>query len=242
MTGNHRTIFLYVVWMPVAAGCTTTDLGPRTMSVRYISALVQIDRPETTKERYGSTVTIKPEPDNKYVYEDGLFSGVFYVTSSRINFTLRNKTDHSIKIVWDEAVFIEVDGQSGRVAHEGVKYTDRSASQPPSVIPGGTSLTDFVLPTNRVYYRQGSYSGYYSNPGGWEELDLVLLPESRQIAANDYLAAVAAFASEAKNNKGKRFGLLLPLEIEGVVNEYTFWFEIQKVLVCCDESHSRFAV
>jgi hypothetical protein len=209
----------------LAAGCATTGLGGRTVTATYSFALVQIDRPEATKERYGAVVTIKPEPDNKYVYEDGLFSGLFFVTASRINFTITNKTDHSIKIIWDEAAFIDLDGQSGRVAHEGVKYADRNASQPPSVIPGGRSLTDFVLPTGRVYYREGYYSRYSSIPGGWEELPLVL-PASRRIAAGDS-TLVDAFTSEVSKNKGKRFGLLLPLEIEAVVNEYTFWFEVQ---------------
>ena len=230
MRENDRgSIFLCAVWALLAAGCATTGLGSRTMVAKYSSALVQIDRPEATKERYGSVVTIKPEPDNKYVYEDGLFPGIFYVTDSRINFTLTNKTDHSIKIVWDEAAFIDLDGQSGRVAHTGVKYVDRNASQPPSVIPGRTSLTDFVLPTDRVYYREGYYGRYYSSPGGWEELPLVL-PGSRQIASVDS-TAVQTFRSEVEKNKGKRFGLLLPLEIEGVVSEYTFWFQVQDVSV-----------
>lgn len=182
-----------------------------------------------SQERYGSVITIKPEANNKYVYEDGLFSGLFYVTNSRINFTLTNKTGHSIKIIWDEGAFIEVDGQTGRLANEGVKYVDRNASQPPSVIPASRSLTDFILPTNRVYYQKGYYGRYYSNPGGWEELPLIL-PASRQIASGDS-TAVSVFASEAQKNKGKRLGLLLPLEIEGVVNEYTFWFEVQEVFV-----------
>jgi hypothetical protein len=220
-------IFLFGLSIVIVAGCA--GIANRFVTASYSSALVQIDRPEATKEQYGSVVTIKPEPDNKYVYEDGLFSGIFYVTNSRINFTLTNKTDHSIKIVWDEAAFIDMDGQSGRVAHAGVKYVDRNASQPPSVIPGGRSITDFVLPTERVYYREGYYGQYYSSPGGWEELPLVL-PALRSIAGSDS-AAVHAFASEAEANKGKRFGLLLPLEIEGVVNEYTFWFEVQDVSV-----------
>jgi len=171
------------------------------------------DRPEATKERYGSVVTIKAEPDNKYVYEDGLFSGLFYVNTSRTNFTTTNKTDNSIKIIWDEAAFISTDGQPGRVAHEGVDYGDRDASQPPSVIPGGSSLTDFIRPISGVNY--------------WSPL---ILPTQLWVAYGES-ASVDAFASEARKNKGKRFGLLLPLEIEGIVNDYTFWFEVQEVSV-----------
>jgi len=208
----------------LAVGCAA-GLGQRAVGAVYRSALVQIDRPEATRERYGAVVTIRPEPDNKYVYEDGLFSGVFFVTSSRINFTITNKTDHSIKIVWDEAAFIETDGTSNRVAHQGVKYADRNASQPATVVPRGTSITDFVLPTSRVYYREGYYGKYYSSPGGWRELDLVQ-PALCLVSPGDS-TAVRGFRSQAEANIGKRFGLLLPLEIQGVVNEYTFWFQVQ---------------
>lgn len=222
--GRWCGIVLLVV---VAAGCAT--MMSRSLVANYTSALVQIDRPEATRERYGQVVTIKPESDNKYSYEDGLFSGIFYASDSRINFSITNKTDHSIKIVWDEAAFIETSGQSGRLAHAGVKYVDRNASQPPSVIPAHGTLTDFVLPTDRVYYREGYYGQYYSNPGGWEEMSL-LLPSSQRIPASDS-SAVQVFKTEVERNRGKRFGLLLSLEIEGVVNEYTFWFEVQEATV-----------
>lgn len=222
---------------PTALPKTAPTALPKTATARYSCALVQIDRPEAMKERYGPVVTIQQEPENKYVYEDGLFAGVFCVMNSRVTFVITNKTEHSIKIVWDQAAFIEVGGESGRLAHHGVKYADRNASQPSSVIPRGSSLSDFVLPTNRIYYRQGSFGRYYSSPGGWEELPLVL-PASRSIADGD-AGAAEAFASEATTNKGKRFGVLLPFEIQGVLNEYTFWFEVQEASVILPASAQR---
>ena len=225
---RHIVRFCVVcVFSVLAVGCAT--LISRNLTATYTSALVQIDRPDATRERYGQVVTIRPEPENKYFYEDGLFSGIFYVTQSRINFAFTNKTDHSIKIIWDEAAFIDLDGQSGRVSHEGVKYADRNASQPPSVIPAHGTLTDFVLPTDRVYYREGYYSQYLSIPSGWEEVGIVL-PGLRRVPGSDS-TAVETFRAEVQKNTGKRFGLLLPLEIEGVLNEYTFWFEVQNASV-----------
>jgi len=198
-------------------------------SATYTSALVQVDRPQENRDRYGEVVTVKPAEGSKYLYEDQLLSAVFYVTQNRINFQFQNKTDHSLKIIWDETAFIDQTGKSGRVAHQGVKYVDRNASQPPSVVPAHGTLEDFVLPTDRVYYREGYYGQYFSNPGGWEELGL-LQPSSGLLASND-TTSLAEFRSLASSNKGKRFGLLMPIEIEGVANEYTFWFEIQNVSV-----------
>ncbi len=226
---NNNLSFILTCFLCTVTAMGCGGIGSRLVRAYYSSALVEVDRQETTKEHYGSEVTIKPGPDKSFVYEDGLFNGQFYVTSSRINFTLTNKTDRSIKIIWDEAAFIDMEGQSGRVTHEGVKYIDRNASQPPSVVPSEKSLTDFVVPTERVYYREGYYSQYFSTPGGWEESSLIL-PGSRNIISGDS-AAVNAWTKEIVVNKGKRFGLLLPLEIEGIVNEYTFWFEVQDVSV-----------
>ena len=214
---NQRFASLALV-LAAFSGCTTVMTN---MAASYNSALVQIDRPEATKERYGAVVTIRPESGNKYVYEDGLFRGIFYATSSRINFEITNKTDHSLKIIWNEAAFIDVNGQSDRVAHSGVKYADVSGPQPPSVVPRQTSLSDFALPSDRIYYRSGpSYEG-----GGWKELGLVL-PTSDKVVAADSVG-VRTFRAKVESNKGRRFGLLLPIEIEGVVNEYTFWFKVQ---------------
>lgn len=39
--------------------------------------------------------------------------------------------------------------------------------------------------------------------------------------------AVSDLRREAEGMVGKRMGVLVPLEIEGVTNEYTFWFEIK---------------
>ena len=229
-------IFLPISFIAfLAVGClpaTTTQSSVPTERAKvinvdligeYRSALVQIDRPKETQNRYGSVVTIKPETDNKYTYEDGLFFGVFYVLDASIHFVLTNKMDHSIKIIWDEAAFIDMEGQSGRVMHTGVKYADRNAPQPPSVIPKQSTLTDNVVPTNNVYYD--------NDYGDWKERGIVQPDERRFVDSDSSLTLTNAYKLIAERNKGRRFGLLLPLEIEGVVNEYTFWFEVQEVSV-----------
>jgi hypothetical protein len=232
MTNTARnfwmTLAIVAAWLQME-GCATAGLGRRTMVALYGSALSNVDRPQTTKDRYGAGEDILPLSGDRYVFEDSLLSATLGVAKSRVNFSIRNKSDHSLKLVWDEAVFIETDGQTGRVAHSGVKYVDRNESQPSSVIPAGSSLSDFVLPTNRIYYREGIYRAYYSNPGGWEELPLVL-PAMKQMSPGDS-AAARQFSRGANLNEGKRFGVVLPLEVDGALNEYTFWFEIRKVAV-----------
>jgi len=219
---KHIRINALVVFLLLAiGGCATLGMKFDRYEAVYQCPLVQIDRPDATKERWGAVTTIVPASDSRYAYEDGLFSGEFYAAGSRVHLQLRNKTDHSMKIIWDEAAFIDLDGQSKRVVHAGAKYADMNVVQPPSVVPAHGVLTDFVLPTDRVKWQEG----YYSQPGSWEEGGL-MYPDNWVESAGDSTLTQASI-SLASRNIGKRFGLLMPVQIEGVVNEYTFWFEVR---------------
>ena len=149
--------------------------------------------------------------------------------SISIPFWITNKTEHSVKLVWDEATFIGVGGLIEKVMHAGIKYADRNGLQPPSVIPAGQTYVDAAYPNDRVYFREGYYGTYYSSPGGWEHLSLIL--PAAQVQPGHSPIEDQAFAARVAENKGKRFGLVLPLEIEGVTNEYTFWFEVTSAKV-----------
>jgi hypothetical protein len=142
---------------------------------------------------------------------------------------VRNKTDHSIKVVWDEASFIDLDGHLSRVMHIGVKFVDRNASQPPTVIPAHQHLTDDIFPTDRVYFREA----YGRTPAGWHNTSL-LRPVNTLVTVQPGAPTPAApdsFTTAVHARIGKRFGVLLPLEVEGVKNEYTFWFAVKDATV-----------
>lgn len=182
-----------------------------TKFVQYDIGLDQVERPEDALERYGEYVIEKSDSADvsRYLFEDNLVGIVWVATGGSIAFELENKTSHSLKIIWDEAVFIDVDGTSGRIMHSGVKYIDRNSSQPPTVVARGSRITDIILPTDRVRYVEGQY-------GGWREDPIV----------NPYSSTDVAMLQRAKENVGRSFRILLALEIEGVVNEYIFSFKI----------------
>ena len=131
----------------------------------------------------------------------------------QFNFTLKNKSGHTLKINWDDVSYVDVKGQVGRVMHSGVKYTDRNSSQPATTVPKGASISDILLPTENVYYVSGQY-------GGWRETYLVpcvyKTPE--------------AFNAEAPSLVGKTMTVMMPIMIENVQNDYTFTFNIDKLL------------
>lgn len=88
-------------------------------------------------------------------FQDSLISIQFLPQHNQIEFTLNNISNKTLKIIWDETTFVNEFGEAGRIMHSGVKFNERNNSQPASVIPPGTKITDLVAPTDKVY--MGAY-------------------------------------------------------------------------------------
>ena len=178
----------------------------------YNVGLQEVERPENAKERYGESkiVNFQEEGKTKYSYEDDMIKIVWLPLSTQFAFSLQNKTDHSIKIIWDEAVYVNENGSSGRVMHAGVKYIDRNNSQPSTVVVKKANIDDIIVPTNNIYYTSGQYGGWSTNP---------LFP-NRAMSQEE-------LKNLTKKYIGKTVQILLPLQIEETVNEYIFTFKVE---------------
>jgi len=181
----------------------------------YQAALIEVQRPSDIADRYSEQITIEQseEGEEQYMYSDSLISIAWIVGDEQLSFILENKTQHSMRVLWDEVTFVDITGNSSRVMHEGVRYVDRNASQPPSVVPSNGRLIDIVVPTSNVYYVSGQY-------GGWRTAGLIQ-PRNTSLGETE----------EALSNIGRRFSVLFPVELQGVTNEYTFNFEVKDVVV-----------
>ena len=200
----------------IAAGLLFSSCGAfKSYVASYSIGLTAVESPADAKQQFGETkvVTFDEGGINKYRYEDDYIDIVWYVGLKQFNFTLKNKSGHTLKINWDDVSYVDVKGQVGRVMHSGVKYADRNSSQPATTVPKGASISDILLPTDNVYYASGQY-------GGWRETYLVpcvyKTPE--------------AFNSEAPTLVGKTMTIMMPIMIENVQNDYTFTFDIDKLL------------
>jgi len=152
-------------------------------------------------------------------YTDSLVNATFSIGKESVSFVLRNKTENTMKILWDECLFIK-NGVSEKVMHEGIKYTDKNQSMPPSVIPAGLLHTDIIIPTNNVYWSQGYYSQYGSIPSEWKTKPL--FPES--------------------TGEGTTFSIFMPMVVNNQQKEYTFNFEVgKKTTTYREERVSNFA-
>ena len=204
------------VFSVIAAGFLFSSCGAFKIYVaNYSVGLSAVESPADAKQQFGETkvVTFDEGGINKYRYEDDYIDIVWYVGLKQFNFTLKNKSGHTLKINWDDVSYVDVKGQVGRVMHSGVKYADRNSSQPATTVPKNASISDLLLPTENVYYVSGQY-------GGWKESYLVpcvyKTPE--------------AFNEEAPSLVGKTMTIMMPIMIENIQNDYTFTFNIDKLL------------
>ena len=202
-------VFLFVA---VPLGCATMP------TVRYDIGLAAVKRPENAKGRYGEQkiATLQEEDSTKYSFEDDLIRVLWTATPEQLDFDLTNKTSHSIRIIWDKAVYVDEKGNSQRIMHSGVKYTDRNNPQPPTTVAKGATVSDLLFPAENVDWVGGPYGGWQIKP---------LFPTSSTSGSPEDLLA------QAKKYVGKSFHVLLPLEIEQTVKEYIFVFKVNHVVM-----------
>jgi hypothetical protein len=203
---------IVLLFVSIPLGCATTD------TVRYDIGLSAGERPEKGKERYGKQKigTVQEEDATRYSFEDDLIRIAWVATPEQLVFDLTNKTNHSIKIIWDKAVYVDEKGNSQKVMHSGVKYADRNNPQPPTTVARGATVSDLLFPAENVDSVGGQYGGWQIKP---------LFPTSSTNGSPEDLL------ERAKKYVGKSFHVLLPLEIEQSVKEYIFVFKVNDVVM-----------
>lgn len=143
----------------------------------------------------------------KSKYEDSLITIEWKYATSQIEFDLTNNTSKTIRIIWDDAVFISILNESNRIFHKGVKYTERENPQQPTAIYRSSSLSDLIAPTSYSTFTSGQY-------GGWTSKPLIPAPQG--------------FWSTSKYDEnliGKTMRVVLPIKIEEKMFEYVFSFK-----------------
>ena len=209
----------YQLWCLLSfllSGCTTMCI------VEYDISLHSVERFVDAEERYGEQeiMTIQEGDTWKYVFEDEIVKILWEPTVSRTHFILTNKTNHPIKIIWDEAILIDDEGISHKVTHTGVKFIDIYSSQAESIIPGKGSITDVIVSLDHIYYDIGSGLGKYTDRNWREE---PIFPTIFEYTKD--------IEQRTKTLIGKIYQILLPFQIENVINEYIFTFAVEDVKV-----------
>lgn len=127
-------------------------------------------------------------------------------------FNIKNKSEKSIKIIWDESNYVDIFGNSTKIIHNGTKLIERENSQIPTIIPVGAKLNETIVPSSNIYYQSGKY-------GGWK--------------TNNLFTYATGDSKEDKNSKQKLIGqkskVILTFLIEEQKVEYIFEFELNNV-------------
>lgn len=172
----------------------------------YKTALIKVEKPEDTTNRYGETKVIQDAGVDKFSYNDSIIDITIYGTKEQFNFVLQNISNHSLKIIWNEAAFVGLDGATSKIMHVGTKFSQRESDQPATVIIKGARIDDVATPTANVYYDEGITIGYRTIGNGWKTKSM--LPQ------------------EYRGKEAGEIRLMLPIQVKDVVNEYTFVFKV----------------
>jgi hypothetical protein len=133
---------------------------------------------------------------------------------------IRNETDSSARLSWDDASYIEV-GNAARVIHSGVDFSDKGKSQLPSIIAGKSRIVQVVMPVEMLQLMRGQWVRTPLFPKE-ETFDRTsgraVLPPGMTLETVD--------ANVAGRLVGKEVRILLPIEIGGTAREYTLVFAI----------------
>ena len=157
----------------------------------YKVRLREVEQPENVKEQYSkSKITIiAEENETKNSYEDDFIKIIWLPALTEFGFALENKSDNSIKIIWDEAVYIDEDNTSLKVMHSGVKYVDGEKAQPLTVIAKKTKINDLVRPVDNIYFIDNGWhtQSLFSVEKSAGKTVKILLPIQIQETINEYI-------------------------------------------------------
>lgn len=135
----------------------TTKVGTRmsrklSLLALFLQFLLGCSLFEKTQEQHKFTM-IRPEYSDELRYEDEDVVVRFTPKQKQIDFTVWNKTQAPMRIIWDEIRFLDPEGRSHWVlnSQENIEKHTRVAAGghpliTPSVVPVGGSYSDYLLP------------------------------------------------------------------------------------------------
>ncbi|MFN3604176.1 MAG: hypothetical protein ACK4UJ_05670 [Leptonema sp. (in: bacteria)] len=96
------------------------------MTPYYDLKIYEVEKPIQRKEDYGKTKII--QLNDVYEYEDENIKIIWKEANYSFPFELTNKSEFSIKILWDDVVFVDEDGVSKRIIHSDISLSDVNKS------------------------------------------------------------------------------------------------------------------
>lgn len=143
--------------------------------------------------------TLEPADTSGYLYEDGLISLAVVPLSGTFSTFIENRTEHSIRLLWSEASYVGPAGVATGVVPGETRWIDMGNVPGPQIIPSRASASVVAIPKANANTSTMEIESFYDATATCNEIE----------------------ATELR--------LILPLEIEGVTNEYTLLFKPRQV-------------
>lgn len=201
--------FFYLVFFIFVGVLVTGCAYPKNLSMELKSKMTRIEK-QLSKEDGGEL--IKLEPQNDTTFSDDNIIGDFFCGNRFISFKIKNKTENTIKLLWDEVVYIDNNKSTKKILHKGINISDSEKQMPASIIIKDGILDDFVFRADNY-----SWSSYSNN---W--IDFGSIRYNENVESKEDELKFIDFASSLSKEK---FGIYLPFEIDGKKQIYTIWFE-----------------
>ena len=131
--------------------------------------------------------------------QDGL--GEVLQIGRSIQMRLTNLLDKNVKLLWEQAQYTDVNKQTSRLMHSGVRFQDRNNPIPEQIVPPRASVQEGVIPINRVFF-------------------------SQQKKAYETKSLLPVDSEAGSQLKGKTINLFIPIEVDRAIIPYNFKIEI----------------
>lgn len=146
-------------------------------------------------------------------FKDSVLEVAWTVSEKQLVMDLKNVSDKSFQILWDEAAIVDEKGESKKVLHLGVYPKDANQPQAPTTVVNGSFLHEVISSSSNVSpivvnTRYNGGSEYY------ESIYVVNKGKS-----------VEKLQAKAKSELGNFIGVSLPIKIDGSVKVYTFYLK-----------------
>lgn len=144
---------------------------------------------------------VSPVASNELAFRDKIIAVQLTVDNEHFLMKLDNVSANPLKILWDQAEYLDVNNRRSRLMHEGIRFQDRNNQLPAQPLLVGASIQEAVMPISLVTFSQQK-KVYESQP---------LFP----------------FNSDAAQGlKGKVFSLFIPVEVDRQIIPYNFKVQI----------------
>jgi hypothetical protein len=129
----------------VVAGCATGARGP--------------DYEQRLKKVRAGELEVEPKKEKKLTYEDEWVRFKWSFPEGkvgRLKFRLENKSDSQVKILWDEASYVDPSGSTQQLFHEDMTFVEAEMVAQPTNVPAKATTEMVVVPEKHV--KRGMYS------------------------------------------------------------------------------------